>query len=107
MREFAKRFYTSKAWKQCRASYIAKVYGLCERCQAGGKIVHHKIYLNESNIDDPNITLSHDNLELVCHDCHNREHLGAASLTADGLMFDENGQLVPLAWKQSPRYAKP
>ena len=93
MREFARHFYTSKAWKQCRLSYIAKVYGLCERCQAGGKIVHHKIYLNESNIDDPNITLSHDNLELVCHDCHNREHFGGKVAIASGLMFDHDGQL--------------
>jgi hypothetical protein len=55
--------------------------------------VHHKIYLNESNIDDPNITLSHDNLELVCHDCHNREHFGGKVAIASGLMFDHDGQL--------------
>lgn len=95
MREFAKHFYRSKAWKDCRASYIIKAHGLCERCTAGGKIVHHKIYLNESNIDDPNVTLNHDNLELLCHDCHNREHFGTRGAVAEGLMFNENGQLLP------------
>ena len=93
MKEFAKRFYHSKQWRECRASYFKSVHGLCERCGAGGKIVHHKIYLNESNIDDPYITLSHDNLELLCQDCHNVEHMGGKPAVADGLMFDEFGQL--------------
>jgi 5-methylcytosine-specific restriction endonuclease McrA len=92
MREFARGFYTSKAWKQVRASYIAKVHGLCERCSGGGKIVHHKIYLNETNIHDPMIALSHDNLEYLCQDCHNDEHMGRKAL-AKGLRFDENGDV--------------
>jgi 5-methylcytosine-specific restriction protein A len=93
MKEYAKAFYHSKAWRDCRASYIIKVHGLCERCAAGGKIVHHKIYLNESNIDDPNVTLSHDNLELLCQDCHNREHFQSKSTDSE-LMFDEDGNLI-------------
>jgi 5-methylcytosine-specific restriction endonuclease McrA len=93
MREFAKHFYHSKAWKQCRLSYIASVHGLCERCEAGGKIVHHKIYLNEENIHDPAITLSHDNLELLCQDCHNAEHMKRGAI-AKGLRFDDDGQIV-------------
>ena len=92
MRDFAKHFYNSKAWKQCRLSYIASVHGLCERCSAGGKIVHHKIYLNEFNIDDPHISLGHENLELLCQDCHNDEHMGRKAL-AKGLRFDENGDV--------------
>lgn len=30
-REFAKKFYNSKAWKKCREAYKKKVNGLCER----------------------------------------------------------------------------
>lgn len=98
-REFAKPFYRSKAWQRCRESYIAKVHGLCERCEAQGRIVpgkilHHKIYLTPENIHDPNISLNHDNLEFLCHDCHNREHLGGG-VTAEDVMFDEYGNLVP------------
>ena len=93
MREFAKRFYNSKAWQRCRASYIARVHGLCERCGAGGKIVHHKIYLSERNIDDPSVTLNHEHLELLCHECHNVEHMYHPPVI-DGLKFNEFGELV-------------
>ena len=79
MKEFAKAFYKSSEWQKCRASYIKSVNGLCERClQRGlivpGYIVHHKCYLTPENILDPSVTLNFDNLEFLCHDCHNREH---------------------------------
>ena len=93
MREFARQFYNSKAWKQVRLAYIAKVHGLCERCSGAGKIVHHKIYLNESNIHDPMIALGFENLEYLCQDCHNDEHMGRRAIEK-GLMFDEQGQLI-------------
>jgi 5-methylcytosine-specific restriction protein A len=97
-REFAKKFYKSKAWQQTRTSYIARVHGLCERCQAKGKIkpgyiVHHKTYITPQNINDPNITLNHSNLEYVCLDCHNDEHFDT-EVTRDDVMFDENGDVV-------------
>jgi 5-methylcytosine-specific restriction endonuclease McrA len=94
MRDFAKTFYNSTAWKKCRLTYIASVHGLCELCGSAGKIVHHKIYLSPKNIDDPNITLSHSNLQLLCHYCHNDEHLYSPSVKK-GLKFDEEGNLKP------------
>ena len=33
-----------------------------------------KSYLTPENILDPSVTLNFDNLEFLCHDCHNREH---------------------------------
>ena len=54
--------------------------GLCERCyQQGiytpGDIVHHsKVHVTPENVDDPEITLSFDNLELLCRDCHAKVH---------------------------------
>ena len=95
---FSRKFYRSKAWQQCRTSYISKVHGLCERCQLKGKItpgyiVHHKEYITPKNINNPMITLNHDNLEYVCLDCHNQEHLGSEP-TRDDVMFDEMGQIV-------------
>ena len=80
-KDFAKAFYRSSAWIACRDSYIAKRHGLCERCLArglirAGKIVHHKTYLTPENISIPGIALNHDNLELLCQDCHNAEHHG-------------------------------
>ncbi|WML38694.1 HNH endonuclease [Neobacillus sp. OS1-2] len=94
MKDYAKKFYKSKAWKKCRTSYFASKYGLCERCAGPGKIVHHVKYITPENITDPNITLNHGNLELLCQDCHNKEHHERYNATAYGLMFDINGDLV-------------
>ena len=91
-KEFAKAFYKSKAWLECRAAYIQSVFGLCEKCQRPGWIVHHKETLTPANINDPNVTLNWDRLEYLCIDCHNGEHGGGS--TVDGLMFDERGDLV-------------
>ena len=96
-REFAEAFYRSKAWKQCRRSFFIAKHGICERCGGPGKIVHHKIYLTPQNINDPNVTLNFDNLELLCQECHNEEHLGTG-VTVHGLKFDENGDLV---WRRT------
>ncbi len=79
MKEWARAFYKSQAWKRCRASYAASVGGLCERCLARGMytpgvIVHHKVHLTPDNIGDPSVTLNWDNLELVCRDCHAELH---------------------------------
>lgn len=93
MKPWARWFYKSKAWERTRAAYIAYRHGLCERCGAGGKIVHHKVYLTPDNINDPEITLSFDNLELLCATCHQHEHF-ETSPTAEGLVFDDFGDLV-------------
>jgi 5-methylcytosine-specific restriction endonuclease McrA len=94
-KEWSIKFYNSKAWKKCRAAYIKKVFGLCERCPAPGYIVHHKVYLTPTNINDPAISLNHDLLEYVCQDCHNKEHHGSHEpVTAEGLAFDSEGNLI-------------
>lgn len=79
MKDFAKPFYTSKAWARCREAYAKSKRGLCERCLSDGlvnpgEIVHHKIHLTPGNINDPKITLGWDNLELVCRNCHAEIH---------------------------------
>lgn len=78
-REQIKGFYYTDAWKECREAYKQSVGGLCEVCRAkglivAGEIVHHKIHLNASNINDPSITLNFDNLQLVCRKCHGDIH---------------------------------
>lgn len=82
MKSIPHSFYKSKAWQQCRASYLSK-HSLCERCLEKGlivpaEIVHHKIYLNEENYKDPSVSLNHENLEAVCKTCHNQEHMSNA-----------------------------
>lgn len=80
-KEWAKAFYNSTEWKVCREIYRARARGLCERCLKRGivkpgEIVHHKTYLTPQNISDPSVTLNHNNLELVCRECHEAEHRG-------------------------------
>lgn len=79
MREFAKTFYRSKAWEDCRKAYAKSKGGLCEMCLANGiykpgKVVHHIVHLNPDNISDPNIALGWHNLMLLCQDHHAQVH---------------------------------
>ena len=95
-KEWAIKFYNSTAWKECRWAYIVSVNGLCERCERAGYIVHHKILLTPSNIDDPMITLNHLHLEYVCKTCHDDEH-GVGSkgkIIKEGLIFTATGDIV-------------
>jgi 5-methylcytosine-specific restriction endonuclease McrA len=76
---FARKFYSSKAWQDCRNEYAKRKHFLCENClrrgiYRPGEIVHHLIELDPMNIDNPEITLNFDNLELLCRDCHAEVH---------------------------------
>ena len=94
-KEWAKSFYKSKAWQDCREAYFISRHGLCERCGGPGLIVHHRIYLTPQNINDPNITLSFENLELLCSSCHSNEHNRKyKEVVRNGLKFDNFGNLV-------------
>lgn len=102
-REFSKSFYNSKAWKKVREAYIQSKFGLCERCgKPNSKQVHHKVYLNEQNINNPDITLNFDNFELLCDICHQKEHNEKYSPTMWGMEFDENGELIQTNMQNTP-----
>lgn len=103
------KFYQSKAWEDVRKTIWLKQNLLCNRCHRPVYvdgisdyipkerrligIVHHKEYLDETNISNLNITLGADNLEGLCIDCHNKEHDSSVGLRKD-YMFDEYGNLV-------------
>lgn len=96
--EFAKPFYNSKAWKKCRASFIAYRQsidgGLCQTCHENiGYIVHHKEWLTPNNINDPEITLNHRNLQYDCLVCHNKEKENGEK---EKYFFGEDGQIYEL-----------
>lgn len=73
------QFYGTRAWKNAREAYKKQAGGLCERCLAAGIIragefVHHKVYIDINNVNDPTVTLNFDNLELLCREHHAAEH---------------------------------
>ena len=107
-----KQFYKSQSWRRSRSGYIAYRVavdgGLCEVCGSClGKIVHHKIWLNDDNCNDPSVSLAWDNLRYECQDCHNRERNPAAQNTGR-ICYGPNGEILrnPLG-PDSPHPAKP
>ena len=97
MKEFARTFYKSQAWKSCRESYLKSVGYKCEDCLARGietpaVIVHHIEELNPLNIYKPEVTLNFDNLKAVCRKCHADEHIN--HVNARRYFFGEDGEVI-------------
>ena len=93
-KDFSRKFYKTKAWRDTREAYFKMSGGLCELClQKGqivaGEIVHHKIELTPNNINNPEITLNPDNLMLVCRECHAKLHENRRRY-----IVDENGHVT-------------
>ncbi|WP_339164705.1 HNH endonuclease [Siminovitchia sp. FSL H7-0308] len=88
------KIYQTQAWRKLRQYYYDSQHGICERCGSPGDIVHHTIPITKENVNDPSITLNKDLLELLCHDCHNKEHKQVHSPIREGCGFDEIGQLI-------------
>jgi hypothetical protein len=81
---------------------MARQLWTCERCGAAANVVHHKIYITPLNINDPDITLNFDNLEALCHNCHNKEHKLGDFETC--YAFSENGEISRA--QNTPPYGK-
>ena len=97
-REFSKAFYKTKEWQKVRQLVYERDKGLCQDCYCKGKLtvgkeVHHIVFLTPENINDPSITLGEDNLVLLCKECHSERH-NRRKNTVEGLMFDEEGNLI-------------
>ena len=73
------QFYTSRTWRKFRQYVITISGGECNRCKriftdTSELEVHHINYLKGNDYNDPVKAYSKDNVEVICHDCHNREH---------------------------------
>lgn len=77
---WAAALYKSKAWREFRMALIQQRGPICARCgkncllDSSELIAHHKIALTPDNVQDVTVTLNPDNVELICFDCHNKEH---------------------------------
>ncbi|RNC62770.1 MAG: hypothetical protein AWM53_01989 [Candidatus Dichloromethanomonas elyunquensis] len=72
-------FYASKEWVSFRLGLIAERGNRCERCKQIisrpiDVIGHHKIELTPENVKDVIISLNPELVELICFDCHQKEH---------------------------------
>ncbi|WP_329757492.1 HNH endonuclease [Acidaminococcus intestini] len=101
-RDFSKRFYDSKSWKDLARLSREKKHFICDKCgRPGATQVHHIIELTPDNINNPSISLNPRNLMLLCNDCHNRMHhrfeQGASSRTYS---YDSEGHVVAVQEKE-------
>lgn len=98
-------FYRNPAWLKMRQIALSRDNGLCVRCLKNKRIVkadvvHHIVHLTQ----DFSKALQLDNLECLCHSCHNKEHdekgygdkqsLFKKNIRR-GLKFDEDGNVIP------------
>lgn len=74
-----KSFYNSTRWRKFRATILAERDPVCAEC---GKIItnpldcelDHIKELTPENVNDPNISLNPDNVQILCHTCHDKKH---------------------------------
>lgn len=97
-KEFSKWFYNSSQWRKTRKAFIKYRQsidgGLCEMCKEKmGYIVDHKIELTPYNINNPDISLSFNNFQYLCHNCHNKKTF--RKWGEQKYEFDDNGMVVP------------
>lgn len=93
-----KEFYKSGMWKRTRKAFVAFRKsidgGLCEVCgEEPGKIVHHTIWLDDVNCNDPKISLNMALLKYECQTCHNKEQ-DPRKASASRCLYDANGDLI-------------
>ena len=59
-------FYQSAAWRKLRGMFI-RTNPVCIVCGRTGAVVDHIVRVN----DNPDLALAWDNLQTMCHPCHN------------------------------------
>lgn len=84
MRYTKHEFYRSREWKRLREVVIsertdADGFVICDRCSKPilkkyDMILHHKVHLTDDNVNDATISLNPKNIEILHHDCHNKDH---------------------------------
>lgn len=74
------QFYCCKKWRELAFSLKVRAGGKCARCNQiildfSFLIGHHTAELTMENVNDPEVSLNPENIEIICHDCHNKEHV--------------------------------
>lgn len=78
-----KQFYDSDIWENFRKNLILERSNdngvKCKKCnkhivESKKIILHHVEELTLKNVNNYNISLNPENIEIICFDCHNKEH---------------------------------
>lgn len=93
-----KQFYKTKAWQRARWAFIqervAQDGGVCQVCgQEPGLIVHHKVWLDDINCNDPEISLNPNNFLYECQTCHNKER-DPRKATPGRCLYGPDGEII-------------
>lgn len=93
-----KQFYKSRPWRRARQAYIdtrmAIDGGVCEVCgEEPGLIVHHTIWLDDINCNDPNISLNPELFKYECQTCHNKEQ-DPRKVIPGRCYYGPNGEII-------------
>lgn len=67
------KFYNSKEWKLTRDRAAKRDGGLCQECLRNGDVTEFDVVDHIIEIEDGGCKLCVDNLECLCHSCHNRK----------------------------------
>ncbi|KEK17354.1 endonuclease [Bacillus manliponensis] len=71
----AKKFYDSKAWRDCRKLALIRDNYLCQECLNNDSIISaDMVHHIKERTDHPELALALDNLVSLCNACHNKEH---------------------------------
>lgn len=94
-----KEFYKRSPWKRAKRGYIDERMaidgGLCEICheELGYIVHHHKVWLDDINCNDPEISLNPDNFQYVCLVCHNKE-IDPRKPISGRCRYGPNGEII-------------
>lgn len=95
-KEWARKLYASKAWKDCRKEVLRRDLYTCAYCHDRASEVHHVIELSPDNINDVSIALNPDNLLSLCHSCHDKITKGFTGDIQEGYVFSDDGQVTKI-----------
>lgn len=96
-------FYCRKDYLSLAQSCKIKSGGVCARC--GGVFdvdelrPHHIEPLTLENVDDPHVALNPDNIEVLCHACHNAVHARFGNAVGNKNIYVVHG--APFAGKHT------
>lgn len=69
----ASKFYHSREWKSVRDKVAKRDGGLCQQCMRDGRTTPYDVVDHIVEIEDGGSKLNMDNLECLCHSCHNKK----------------------------------